>query len=88
MSSGVDEQSQNGVPEWSRVEQLTCELSVHIPVAGFGVRDLLRLCKDEVVDARWDLMKEVPLEVSGRQVAWCEFEVVGERLAVRITELR
>jgi flagellar motor switch protein FliM len=48
----------------------------------------LRLCKDEVVDARWDLMKEVPLEVSGRQVAWCEFEVVGERLAVRITELR
>jgi flagellar motor switch protein FliM len=88
MSSGVDEQSQNGVPAWSLVEQLTCELSVHIPVAGFGVRDLLRLHKDEVVDARWDLMKEVPLEVSGRQVAWCEFEVVGERLAVRITELR
>jgi flagellar motor switch/type III secretory pathway protein FliN len=30
---------------------------------------------------------DVPLWVNGQVIAWCEFEVVHERLGVRLTEL-
>ena len=59
-----------------------------IPVAGFDVCDLLHMGVGTVLDSKWQAMKEVPLEVNDRQVAWCEFEVVGKRLGVRIAELR
>jgi flagellar motor switch protein FliN/FliY len=85
---GVSDNIPTDATVWSRVEQLSCDLSVHIPVRAFGVPDLVRLGQGAVVSAHWELMKEVPLEVSGRQVAWCEFEVMNGRLAVRITELR
>ena len=78
----------NDAAVWSRVEQLTCELSVHVPVLRFGVRDLLSLSAGTVVSAHWEQSKNVPLDVNGREVAWCEFEVMQELLAVRITELR
>jgi hypothetical protein len=29
----------------------------------------------------------VPLQMNGELLAWCEFEVIENRLAVRITEL-
>jgi flagellar motor switch protein FliN/FliY len=70
------------------VEQLSCELSVAFQVTRFGVADLLEMKPGTVLDSQWDVMKEVPLHVNGRQVAWCEFEVVGQKLGVRITELK
>jgi len=30
---------------------------------------------------------DIPLQVNGMLMAWTEFEVVGERLAARITDL-
>ena len=75
-----------GSGSWTRLEQLRCELTVQVPVRAFGVRELMNLAAGTVVDAKWDQMKPVPLEVNGRQIAWGEFEVVGNRLGVRITE--
>jgi flagellar motor switch/type III secretory pathway protein FliN len=84
----MSEQSHPDPVAWTRVEQLSCELKIEIPVAQFEVNDLLRMHVGTVLDSKWHAMKEVPLEVNGRQVAWCEFEVVGKRLGVRIAELR
>jgi flagellar motor switch/type III secretory pathway protein FliN len=72
---------------WSRLELLGCGLTVQIPVRAFSVRELLGLTAGVVVDTKWAQVKPVPVHVNGRQVAWCEFEVLAERLGVRITEL-
>ena len=70
------------------IEQMSCELTVAIPIAHFGVADLVEMVPGAVIDSRWEATKEVPLDVNRRHVAWCEFEVVGQRLGVRITELK
>jgi flagellar motor switch protein FliM len=82
----IDNQLEGALP-WSRLELLRCGLTVQIPVRGFSVRELLGLTAGAVVDTKWAQVKPVPLDVNGGQVAWCDFEVLGERLGVRITEL-
>jgi len=72
---------------WARVESLPCVLSVEIPVPGFTVADLVRLAKGRVIATRWVVGQDVPLRINGEVAAWIEFEVVRDRLAVRLTEL-
>jgi flagellar motor switch/type III secretory pathway protein FliN len=74
--------------KWTRVLALPGELTVELPLPGFRVADLVRLRPQMVVDSRWHAGEDVPLRVNGQLVAWGEFEVVSNRLAVRITELR
>jgi flagellar motor switch protein FliN/FliY len=69
------------------LEGMECEVGVRVPVPNFRVRDLLRLQSGSVLSASRLLTQDLPLEVNACQVAWCEFEVVERRLAVRITEL-
>jgi flagellar motor switch/type III secretory pathway protein FliN len=40
-----------------------------------------------VVRTNWQAVRDVPLRVNGALIGWSEFEVVGNRLAVRVTEL-
>jgi flagellar motor switch protein FliN len=72
---------------WQRFLGVSCQLTVQLTVPGLRVRELLRLKSGSVVDTKWSLSTEVPLLANGQLVAWSEFEVIGERLAVRITEL-
>jgi flagellar motor switch protein FliM len=72
---------------WSELEELVCEAGVRVPLPDFRVRDLLRLQSGSVLSVSRPVTQELPLEINGRQVAWCEFEVVGTHLGVRITEL-
>jgi len=72
---------------WARVESLPCVLSVEVPVPGFTVADLVRLAKGRVIATNWIVGQDVPLRINGEVVAWIEFEVVREHLAVRLTEL-
>jgi flagellar motor switch/type III secretory pathway protein FliN len=72
---------------WTRVQGLSCELTVDLPLPGMKVRDLMQLGKDLVIDSRWQVSSDVPMRVNGGLIAWGEFEVVGDRLAVRMTEL-
>jgi flagellar motor switch protein FliN/FliY len=72
---------------WARVEALPCLLSVEIPVPGFTVSDLVHLERGRVVATRWTVGQDVPLRINGELIAWSEFEVVQDRLAVRLTEL-
>ncbi|WP_255484145.1 FliM/FliN family flagellar motor C-terminal domain-containing protein [Granulicella sp. 5B5] len=66
---------------------LPCRLVLEIPVSHFTVRDLLNLKPDVLVETSFHQSSDLPLHVNGQLVGWTEFEVVGERLAVRLTDL-
>jgi flagellar motor switch/type III secretory pathway protein FliN len=66
---------------------LPCMLVLEIPVIGFKVGDLLGLTIGSIVETAYHQSSDLPLRVNGQLVGWTEFEVVGERLAVRLTDL-
>ena len=72
---------------WRPVLGLPCELTVDLPLPGFKIADFLKLRRESVIDAHWRVGHEVPLRLNGTLIGWIEFEVVGNNLAVRLTEL-
>jgi flagellar motor switch/type III secretory pathway protein FliN len=66
---------------------LPCTLVLEIPVVKFTVGDLLGLTTGSIVETAYHQSSDLPLRVNGQLVGWTEFEVVGERLAVRLTDL-
>lgn len=66
---------------------LPCTLALEVPVVGFTVGALLRLRPGSLVQTSCHQSTDIPLQVNGMLMAWTEFEVVGERLAARITDL-
>jgi flagellar motor switch/type III secretory pathway protein FliN len=66
---------------------LPCTLALDIPVVKFTVGGLLNLAVGSVVETAYHQSSDLPLRVNGQLVGWTEFEVVGERLAVRLTDL-
>ena len=72
---------------WLRVEALPCLLTIEISVPGFTVADLVRLARGRIIATRWTVGQDVPLRINGELIAWSEFEVVQNHLAVRLTEL-
>ena len=71
---------------WKRAEELPCRLSVELKVPVFTVRDLFRLSAGSVIETDWAQSTDVPLFVNRELIGWAEFEVLGEGLAVRVTE--
>jgi len=69
------------------VHWLPCCLALDIPVINFTVDDLLHLTRGSIVETGYHQSSDLPLRVNGQLVGWTEFEVVGERLAVRLTDL-
>ena len=66
---------------------LPCTLALDLPVVKFTVADLLSLAHGSIVETAYHQSSDLPLRVNGQLVGWTEFEVVGERLAVRLTDL-
>jgi flagellar motor switch/type III secretory pathway protein FliN len=77
------------VPEetWEDANWLPCLLSVDLPVHSFTVGDLLRLAPGAVLETMNANSADIPVVVNSRRIGWAEFEVVGQRLGIRITEL-
>ena len=73
--------------EWGELVYLPCTLTLDLPIPEIRVRELIELDADSILDTKWVQSKDVPVRVNGRFIGWAEFEVVGDRLAVRITEL-
>jgi len=65
---------------------LPCTLTLDLPVVHFTVGDLLSLQEGSIVETACHHTSDVPLRVNELLIGWTEFEVVGDRLAVRITE--
>jgi flagellar motor switch protein FliN/FliY len=72
---------------WAQVLPLPCRLSVDVPLPGFTVADALRLRPGSVINSQWQIGTDIPLRLNGELIARGEFEVVGNLLAVRLTEL-
>ena len=66
---------------------LPCQLSLEAQVTKFTVGDLLRLNKGSIVETNCLATSDVPVRANGLLIALSEFEVIGNKLAVRITEL-
>lgn len=66
---------------------LPCSLALDIPVVNFTVAHLLALASGSIVETAFHQSNDLPLRVNGQLVGWTEFEVVGDRLAVRLTDL-
>jgi flagellar motor switch/type III secretory pathway protein FliN len=65
---------------------LPCTLTLELPVVRFTIGDLLALAKGSVVETACHHTSDVPLRVNGLLIGWTEFDVIGDHLAVRITE--
>ena len=65
---------------------LPCILTLDIPLVHFTIRDLLKLTKGSIVETACHNTSDVPLRVNGLLIGWTEFEVIGDHLAVRITD--
>ncbi len=69
------------------VPWLPCTLTLDLPITEFTVGDLMKLAVGSVVSTRCKQASDIPLRVNGQLIGWTEFEVVGQRIAVRITDL-
>jgi flagellar motor switch/type III secretory pathway protein FliN len=65
---------------------IPCTLSLELPVVRFTIGDLLSLTQGSVVETACHQTSDVPLRVNQLLIGWTEFEVVGDKLAVRITD--
>jgi flagellar motor switch/type III secretory pathway protein FliN len=72
---------------WARVMNLPCEASVDICIPHFTVADLLAVRPGSVLNTKHREHAHVPLIVNRQTVAWGEFEVVEDNLALRLVDL-
>lgn len=72
---------------WKQVANLPCHISVEVKVPGFTLKDLLALGPKAIVRSLAPTSASPPLRLNGEVVARGDFEVLGKRLAVRLTEL-
>jgi flagellar motor switch/type III secretory pathway protein FliN len=77
---------ENETDRLDRMPWLPCTLSVDLPLARFTIGDLLRLTEGSIVETACHQTSDVPLRVNHLLIGWTEFEVIGDRLAVRITD--
>ena len=77
---------ENEIDRLDRMPWLPCTLSVDLPLVQFTIGDLLRLTEGSIVETACHHTSDVPLRVNQLLIGWTEFEVVEDRLAVRITE--
>jgi flagellar motor switch protein FliN/FliY len=73
--------------EASPLRGLPMQLDVMVPIPSFRVQDLLALVKGSLLESRWAHSDDVPVWCGGVQLVWSEFEVVDQKLAVRVTRL-
>ena len=66
---------------------LPLQLDVTVPIPSFRVADLLALEKGAVLMSQWPHAEDVPVWCGGAQLAWTEFEVVDQKLSVRVTRI-
>lgn len=66
---------------------LPCTVSLEIPLSHFTIGNLSRLGAGSIVTTAYRHLSDIPLWVNGQLIGWVEFEVIDDRLAVRITEM-
>jgi flagellar motor switch/type III secretory pathway protein FliN len=74
-------------PAWERLAQLRVTLRVGVRLNHFKVRQLLSLKEGQVFESLSPDTEDVPLMIGQIQVGWSEFEILEQRMALRLTRL-
>ncbi|MGA8220416.1 MAG: FliM/FliN family flagellar motor switch protein [Candidatus Acidiferrales bacterium] len=72
---------------WAEMLSVSATVSVEVAIVGLTVRELFRLEKGSIVASSQLSTANVPVVVGGKLMAYGEFQVVGENLALRVAEL-
>jgi flagellar motor switch protein FliN/FliY len=70
-----------------RLDRLLMELHVMVRVDRMRVEDLLAMERGTVLTTEHEHSQDVPVRCGGALLLWGEFEVVEQKLAVRVTRL-
>jgi flagellar motor switch/type III secretory pathway protein FliN len=74
-------------PSWKTFAQLRVTMRAGVALNRFKVRDLLSLKEGQVFESLSPDTENVPLMVGQVQLGWSEFEIVDQRMALRVTRL-
>ena len=69
----------------ARAYDLPCTLVLEVAAVAFSVGSLMQLRAGSLVQTAAQQNEDLSLKVNGQLVGTVEFDVVGERLAVRLT---
>jgi flagellar motor switch/type III secretory pathway protein FliN len=73
-------------PYWETLAQLRVTIRAGVTLR-FRVRDLLALKEGQVFESLSPATEDVPVRVGHAQLGWSEFEVLDQRMALRLTRL-
>ncbi len=83
----VQDGASEELPRDKRLDRLPMQLDVMVKVRSFRVEDLLAIEKGSIVETMHEHSQDVPVRCGGALLAWAEFEVLEQKLAVRMTRL-
>jgi flagellar motor switch protein FliN/FliY len=72
---------------WPMLQRLPVVLAVSIPLRGLKVCHVLELGAGQTLKSSWAVKEDVPLKTGVLQLGWGEFEVVEQKMALRLTRL-
>jgi flagellar motor switch protein FliM len=75
-------------PHWETLRNVAVTIRAASILNRFRVRDLLAMKAGQIFETLSPAMEDVPVKVGEMQLGWCEFEVVEQKMAVRLTRLR
>ncbi|MDQ2835545.1 MAG: FliM/FliN family flagellar motor C-terminal domain-containing protein [Acidobacteriota bacterium] len=74
-------------PSWQMLARLEVTLQVGVALHRFTVKNLLALKEGQVIESLAPATDDVPLNIGHVQLGWSEFEVMDQRMALRLTRL-
>jgi flagellar motor switch/type III secretory pathway protein FliN len=74
-------------PSWETLSQLRITIRAGVLLNRFRVRDLLAMKEGQVFESLSPATEDVSVRVGRVQLGWSEFEVVEQRMALRLTRL-
>ncbi|MCU1324013.1 MAG: surface presentation of antigen (SpoA) protein [Acidobacteriaceae bacterium] len=72
---------------WPTLSRIELKMTVRIALDRLKVRTLLELREGQILTSQVAHTKDVPLTVGEVRLGWSEFEVSGQRIGVRLTQL-
>ena len=73
-------------PRWETLSQLRVTLRAGVMLR-FRVRDLITLKEGQVFESLSPATDDVPVRIGQMHLGWSEFEVLQQRMALRLTRL-
>jgi flagellar motor switch protein FliN/FliY len=74
-------------PSWGTLAQLRVTVRAGVLLSHFKVRDLLAIKEGQVFESLSPATEDVPVRAGQVQLGWSEFEVLEQRMALRLTRL-